>query len=480
VSHDPPTPRPPGPRGWPIAGVLPKFRENPPEFLLTVARDYGDVARFHLGSQPLYLLSHPEAIKDVLVTHQSNFKKSRMLERARAFLGDGLLTSEGEFHLRQRRLVQPAFHRDRLIGYSAAMVEIAALHRDQWKPGATVDVSKEMARLTLAIVARTLFSANVSSEADEISLALAETLTLFDKVLMPFSEWIEKLRLPAFRRFEQARDRLDQTIYRMIAEHRSAGRDSGDLLSMLLLARDEETGSDPSANNVSLANNSMTDRQIRDEAMTLFLAGHETTANALTWTWYLLSQNPQAEAGLHEEIAEVLNGRLPGWDDLPRLRFTDMVFSEAMRLYPPAWGIGRRAIEDYQVGDFKIPAGSIILTCPYVVHRDPRWFPEPEKFHPDRWLPDHVAERPKFSYFPFGGGARVCIGERFAKMEGVLLLTAIAQQWRFRMVPGYPVETKALITLRPKFGMQMTPELHGDAPSVPALPSAAGKRQVST
>jgi len=453
------THNPPGPQGWPWLGVLPEFRKNPPEFLLKVAREYGDIARLSMGSQRIYALSDPEAIKDVLVTHQTNFKKSRMLERARAMLGEGLLTSEGEYHRRQRRLVQPAFHRDRLAGYSAAMVEIAARFRDQWKPVASLDLAQEMNRLTLAIVAKTLFSADVSGEADEIRAALAQTLGLFDRVLMPFSEWVERLRLPPYRRFEQARDRLDQTVYRLIAEHRSSGRDTGDLLSMLLLAQDEESAGDP-------AHSRMTDRQIRDEALTLFLAGHETTANALTWTWYLLSQNPEAEAKLHAEIHEVLDGRLPTWDDLPRLRYTEMVFAEALRLYPPAWGIGRRAIEDYRVGDYAIPAGSILLMSPYVVHRDPRWFPQPERFDPDRWLPESIAARPKFSYFPFGGGTRVCIGERFAKVEGVLVLAVIAQRWRFRLVPGHRVETKALITLRPKYGMQMD-ALLATQPSVP-------------
>jgi len=465
VPSDPLTHNPPGPKGWPWLGVLPEFRRNPPEFLLKVAREYGDIARLSMGAQRIYALSDPESIKDVLVTHQTNFKKSRMLERARALLGDGLLTSEGEYHHRQRRLVQPAFHRDRLAGYAAAMVEIAARFRDQWEPGASLDLAQEMTRLTLAIVARTLFSADVSSEAGEIRAALAQTMELFDRVLMPFSEWVEKLRLPAYRRFEQARDRLDQTIYRLIAEHRASGRDTGDLLSMLLLAQDEETGE--AATKGATTSRSMTDRQVRDEALTLFLAGHETTANALTWTWYLLSQNPDAEARLHAEIHEVLDGRLPAWDDLPRLRYTEMVFAEALRLYPPAWGIGRRAIQDYRIADYEIPAGSILLMSPYVVHRDPRWFPEPEKFDPDRWLPENAAARPKFSYFPFGGGTRVCIGERFAKVEGVLLLAVIAQRWRFRLTPGHRVESKALITLRPKYGMQMSAVL-ATRPCVPA------------
>ena len=432
-----------------LLGVLPEFRKDPPEFLRRVAREHGDIAYLHMGTQHIYFLNHPDWIRDVLVTHQASFKKSRMLERARVLLGDGLLTSEDEFHKLQRRLVQPAFHRDRLVGYAASMVECADGCRGRWQAGVEMDVSQEMARLTLAIVARTLFSVDVSSEADEIGEALTEVLGLFDTVLLPFSEWLEKLPLPKVRRFERARARLDETIYRIIAERRASGEDRGDLLSMLLLAQDEDTGG------------RMTDKQVRDEALTLFLAGHETTANALTWSWYLLSRNPAAEARMREEIATVLGGRPPGIADLPQLRYTEMVFAEAMRLYPPAWAIGRRAKVDYAVGDFTIPAQSVILISPYVVHRDARWFSDPERFDPDRWVPEEAARRPKFSYFPFGGGARVCIGERFAWMEGVLVLAAIAQQWRLRVVPGHRVEHRAMITLRPKYGMRMVAEERG-------------------
>jgi cytochrome P450 len=360
-------------------------------------------------------------------------------------LGDGLLTSEGDHHRRQRRLVQPAFHRDRLAGYGAVMVDRAAIARDRWQPGQPFDVLQEMMRLTLAIVAKTLFSTDVDSEADDIGTALTQVFDLFEVILMPFSELLEKLPLPAVRRFKRARKRLDETIYRLIAEHRASGRDTGDLLSMLLLAQDEE------------GSGGMTDIQVRDEALTLFLAGHETTADALTWAWYLLSQNPQAEAAFHAELDQVLGGRLPAFDDLPQLRYTERVFAETLRLYPPAWGIGRRALEEYQVGGFLIPARSVVLTSPYAVHRDPRWFPDPLAFRPERWSTEDPS-RPKFAYFPFGGGARVCIGERFAWMEGTLLLAAIGQRWRLRLEPGHRVETQARITLRPKYGMRMRAE----------------------
>jgi cytochrome P450 len=445
--------RPPGPKNTrPWLGVLPHFRKDPANYLLTIAREYGDLAYMRLGPQHAFVVSDPDAIRDILITHQGNFTKSRMLERAKVLLGDGLLTSEAEFHTRQRRLVQPAFHRDRLLRYAADMVACAARARDAWAPGAELDMHQQMTRLTLAIVGRTLFSADVSSDADEIGHAMTQIFELFDTLLLPFSDWIQKLPIPPVRRFEKARDRLDKIVYGLIAERRRSGKDAGDLLSMLLLAQDESD------------NAHMTDKQVRDEALTLLIAGHETTANALTWTWYLLSQNPEVEARMHAEIDSALGGKLPDFDDAANLPYTGGVFAESLRLYPPAWAIGRRAREDYSIGGYAIPAKSILLMSPWVVHRDPRWWPEPERFDPDRWHPEEAAKRPKFAYFPFGGGARVCIGERFAWAEGVLVLATIAQRWKMRLVPGHPVETRAVITLRPKHGMKMTLEPRLAAP----------------
>lgn len=438
------TPLPPGPKGLPLVGVFPAFRRDPAGYLAAAARTYGDLVYMRIGRQHIYLLSHPDMVRDVLVTQQHRFKKSRMLERARVLLGDGLLTSEGSFHRRQRRLMQPAFHRERLAGYAATMVERADAARGRWRNGQPYDIQQEMMRLTLDIVSRTLFSADVAGEADEIGRAMSEVFGLFETLMLPFSEFLEKLPLPAVRRFHRARKRLDETIYRIIAERRASGQDTGDLLSMMLLAQDEEgTGT-------------MTDEQVRDESLTLFLAGHETTAIALTWSWYLLSQNEAALAELHTEIDRELAGRLPAFEDVPRLRYATAVFSEALRLYPPAWAIGRRALDDYTIGEYTLPARSILLLSPYVVHRDPRWFDDPDIFRPERWLKE--TERPKFAYFPFGGGARVCIGERFAWTEGVLLLTTIAQRWRFRLAPHQRVATKAQITLRPRWPLQMVAE----------------------
>lgn len=437
--------RPPGPRGLPIFGVVPALRRDGPTYLQRVAREYGDVVFLSTAGQQVYFLNHPDLAREVLVTQQHKFKKSRMLERARVLLGDGLLTSEGAQHRRQRRLVQPAFHRDRLTGYAETMIDRACAARDRWHDVELYDVSEEMMRLTLDIVSRTLFSAEVEGQAGEVAAALKDVFALFGIVLLPFSEVLEKLPLPPMRRFWAARARLDKVIYGIIADRRASGRDTGDLLSMLLLAQDEE------------GEGSLSDTQVRDEVLTLFLAGHETTANALTWGWYLLSQNHEAEARMHAEIDDVLAGRTPSMEDLPRLPYTSGVFSEILRLYPPAWAIGRRALEDVELGGYLIPAGNVLLLSPYVTHRDPRWWPEPESFRPERWLTE-APSRPKFAYFPFGGGARVCIGERFAGMEGVLLLAAIAQKWQFKLQPGHRVEPQAQITLRPKYGMKMIAE----------------------
>jgi cytochrome P450 len=310
-----------------------------------------------------------------------------------------------------------------------------------------------MMRLTLAIVGKTLFSADVEDDADDIAGALAEIMELFNMLLLPYSEYLEKLPLPQMRRFERARAKLDAIIYRIVEARRRDGGDAGDLLSMLLAARDEEGDG-----------SGMTDQQIRDEVMTLTLAGHETTANALSWTWYLLAQHPEVESRLHDELDDVLERgrRLPTVADLPRLRYTEMILSESMRLYPPAWVVGRLAIRDYAVRGYVVPAGSLVLASQYVTHRDARFFAEPERFEPARWTPEAREARPAYSYFPFGGGARRCVGEGFAWMEGVLLIAAIASGWRMRLDPEHRVETYPRITLRPRRGVRVTLERRGE------------------
>ena len=439
--------RPPSPKSKPFLGHLTMFRRDPLKLLLDSAREYGDVVYFKFGPQDIYLFNHPDYIRDVLVTHNRNFVKSRGLEMAKKFLGEGLLTSEGEFHRRQRRLAQPAFHRQRINGYAEVMSDYGARACERWKTGETLDVWQEMMRLTLAIVGKTLFDASVEAEASEIGKAITDVMRLFDRITTPLAGLLEKLPLPSNFRWLKAKRRLDSTIYRLINEHRATGVDRGDLLSMLLMAQDEEGDG-----------GSMTDTQLRDEAMTLFVAGHETTANALTWTWYLLSQHPEVEAKLYEEIDTTLAGRLPTAEDVARLRYTEMVFAESMRLYPPAWTMGRRVLSDYRVGQYVAPAGSIVLLSQWVTHHDPRYYAEPFKFDPDRWTTEAREARPKFAYFPFGGGPRVCIGESFAWMEGLLLIATIAQQWKMRLAPRQQVEPKPMITLRPKYGMRMIVE----------------------
>ena len=436
---------PPGPKLSLIAQLVyrPGFG-NPLEFFTRIARTYGDIVSYRMGGEHLFLVNDWQHIREILVTNNRNFTKSRGLERSKRLLGRGLLTSEGAFHLRHRRLMQPAFHRERIAGYGQTMVEYADRMRNAWTDGATLDLAREMNRLTLSIVGKTLFDADVESRAAEVGDALTGVIESFWMMMLPLADVLERLPVPRMRRARIARARLDAIIYGMIAERRASGRDHGDLLSMLLSAQDEDDGG------------VMTDQQVRDEAMTIFLAGHETTANAMTWTWYLLGGAPDVEAKVHEEIDRVLKGRLPATEDLRLLPYVERVVTESMRLYPPAWIIGRRAIADYPLGPYIAPAQSILIMSPYIIQRDPRYYSEPERFNPDRWTPEFRAALPKFVYFPFGGGPRQCIGESFAWMELVLLVATIAQRWQLRLVPGHPVVPQPLVTLRAKHGMKMT------------------------
>ena len=438
---------PPGPKGLPVIGSLIGYFSDPLGFLTRIAERYGDVVYFRLGSRRIYLLNNPEHIKDVLVTQNRSFTKSRALNRAKIVLGEGLLTSEGDFHLRQRRIIQPVFHYKKIKSYGEVMAEYGSRTGGGWKSGDTVDIQGEMTRLTLAVVSKTLFDADVESESDEIVKSLTDIVNLFPRFVFPFSEILDYLPLPGNKRGLLAVSRLDNVIYRLIEERRRDTVAKDDLLSMLLEARDEEGDG-----------RGMSDRQVRDEAITLFLAGQETMANSLTWTWYLLSQNPGAEKKLHEEIDTVLGGRPPSVDDLGRLPYTHRAFKEALRLYPAAWTLARRAIEDYQVGGYTVPAGADIYMSQYVIHRDGRFYPDPLKYDPDRWGAEEDSRLPKFTYFPFGGGPRRCIGEPFAWMEGVLLIAAIASRWKMSLAPGHRVVPDPLITIRPKYGMQMIVE----------------------
>jgi cytochrome P450 len=435
---------PPGPKGLPIIGNTIPFARDPDGFLLGNARRYGDVVYYKVGKMDVYNLNHPDYIRDVLVTNGKNFVKGPWTELLKPLLGEGLLTSNGEFHLRQRRLAQPAFHRQRIAGYGEVMTRNAAEVSERWRSDAQVDIAQEMMGLTLNVVAQTLFSGDVSRETRDIGNALTAFLEWWWVLTLPGAAIIRRLPLPLNRRFAEAKRTLDATIYRLIREHRESGKDQGDLLSMLLLAQDTEGDG-----------GGMTDLQVRDEAITIFLAGHETTANALTWAWYLLSQHPEVEATLHDELDEVLGGRVPTAEDIPQLKYTEMVFSETLRLYPPAWTMDRWVLNDFEVGGYKVSAGNVVTTSPYVVHHDPRWYPEPFKFDPMRWTPEEKARRPKFAYFPFGAGGRMCIGEQFAWMEGILILATLTQRWQMRLVPGHKVDTLPRVTLRAKDGMPM-------------------------
>lgn len=433
----------PGPRLLENQRFLLQFRHDPLTALQRLAQQYGDIAHFRFGTRHAYLLSHPDVIRDVLVVHHQQMHKPNMQQQPLA--GNGLLRSEGEFHKRQRRLMQPAFHRQRIATYAQTMVEYTQRTSERWQDGSQLDIAQEMSSLTLSIIGQTMFGADVESDTQKVSEGLTTWMRLSSVTrLGPLDQLLGHLPLPRNKHRAEAREQLDDVVYRMINERHASGQERGDLLSILLMARDVEgdgTG--------------MSDEQLRDEVMTLFIAGHETTANALAWTWFLLSQYPEVEEKLYQELTTVLAGRTPTPEDLPRLPYLEMVFSEAMRLYPPAWTIARRTISDYQVDPYTIPAGATIIMSQYVVHHDPRWYPDPLRFDPERWTPEARASRPKFAYFPFGGGPRLCIGEPFAWMEGELVLACLVPQWRLRLAPGHHVEMEPMITLRPKGGMPM-------------------------
>jgi cytochrome P450 len=437
---------PPGPKGHPILGVMSEFNRDTLGFI-TRCRDYGDIVRMRFFYVTAYFLYHPDDIEYVVATNPKNFLKAMSL-RSNFFqrlVGNGLLTSEGEVWKRQRRLAQPAFHRQRINAYADVMVDYAQRMIASWKAGEVRDIHQEMMVLTLEIVVRTLFNADVSQDTDKVGRALSE-------IVKPFSaqatiRWIldNRLPTPTHRRFYKAAQNLDDIVYRIIADRRASGIDQGDLLSMLLAAHDED-------------GSQMTDKQLRDEVMTIFLAGHETTALTLCWTWYLLARNPLVEQKFQAELDDVLGGRLPELADLPRLKYTDMIVRESMRLYPPAYGLGREAIEECEIGGFRVPRKTQVFMFQWATQRDPRFFPEPNEFHPERWTEEFSNSLPKYAYFPFGGGPRFCIGNNFALMEIVLVLATIGQRFKLPLVPDHPVSILPAMSLRPKDGIHVTVE----------------------
>lgn len=436
---------PPGPRARYPGQLVFALRGDTLSFLSRTARTYGDVAHFRIATLRYYLLSHPDHVRDVLVTHDAKFTKGPALRAAKVTLGEGLLTSEGEFHRRQRRLAQPAFHPNRAATYAGAMAHYAREQCDAWRDGQMVDIHEEMMQVTLRVVAKTLFDADVRAEVDEIGEAMDVSVRMFTRAISPFGPILNRLPLPSNYRFERAYARLVGTIDRFIKERRASGEDRGDLLSMLI--RSQDTGDGWTAGDDLATSN----KQLRDECMTLFTAGHETTANALTFTWHLLAHHPGLQARLHAEVDAVLGERLPAREDVDRLPYARQVVAESMRLYPPAWAVGRQASEPVEIGGYTLPAKAVVLTSQWVTHRDPRWWPDPERFDPDRWRDGAAgSDRPRWSYFPFGGGPRSCIGEAFAWMEAVLVLASIARRWRVEAVGERHPPLQPTITLRPK------------------------------
>jgi cytochrome P450 len=419
---------------------------NPITLFEHMVKTYGNASSYRVFNTPIIFLNEPEWVQEILVTKAPQLTKERTQRRMKILLGEGLITSEGNFHMRQRRIAAPAFHRQRIQSYADIMARQGAILREQWQPGATLDITQEMMHLSLEVVARTLFATEVTPEVRSISDEVNVVMDLYTYLIsLPRAEEYLHWPLPGFAKFRRARRRINTVMAEMIARRRANSEDRGDLLSMLLAARDtEDDGS------------GMTDEQLRDEVDTIFLAGYETMANALTWTWYLLSQNPEVEARFHAEIDAALNGSLPTLEDIPRLNYVERVLAESMRLFPPVWAMGRQAAEDMEVGPFFIPKGTMLYVSQYLMQRDPRYFPDPLRFDPDRFLPEQSASRPKFSYFPFGAGGRQCIGESFAWMEGTLLLATLAQKWKLRLVPGHRVDIQPKITLRQKHGMRMT------------------------
>ena len=421
-----------------------RFRPANPIFLFQhLAEKYGDIAHYKIGWNHIVFLNHPDYIREILVVQNDNFIKERTVRRSKMLLGEGMITAEGAPHRMQRQVAQPAFHRQRIPEYARTMVREAVRMRDSWKPGEQRNIAIDMMHLTLNVVAGTLFATNLRDEVPELADAINRIMSRYNfLVMLPAAEWLVHVRPPGLAAFVRARKRIDAVVYRMIEAHRQSHSDNGSLLDLMLAASPERTPE--------------SEQSLRDQVITIFLAGYETVANALSWTWYLLSQNPECERRFHEEIDRQLQGRHPTVEDVPRLRYVEMVFAESMRLYPPAWAMGRQALNDFSLGDFHLPAKTTVLMSQFVTHRDPRFFPDPLRFDPQRFTPEAKARRTKFAYFPFGAGFRQCIGESFAWMEGVLLLATLAQKWKFSLEPGHRVEPEPLITLRPKHGMQMT------------------------
>ncbi len=456
---------PPGTRGHFLLGSIPQFRADPINYEFALARDYGEVAAIRFANRRAYLVTGAEPIREVLVEKASEYRKAPIYKLLLSrFLGDGLLTSDGEFWKRQRKLAQPAFHHQRIASYGGVMVDYARRMLDGWQTNSAIDINDEMIRLTLSIVARSLFDYEIADDADTVGVALTDLLhttnELSQSAIFGLPAWIPT---PRNRRVKRATRMLDEVVMGIIDERRKLNQDRGDLLSMLMAAEDED-------------GKPMTDRQLRDEAVTIVLAGHETTANALTWTWFLLAQHPEIEAKVHEEIDRVLGGRAPTMADLRQLSYAEMVIKEAMRLYPPIPGIARESLQETTLGSYFVPKGTIIFISLNVLHHDARTFDAPFEFRPERFSKENEKNIPKYAYLPFAAGPRVCIGNGFAMMEAVLVLATIAQRYQLRLVPGQQIEPQPVLTLRPSgpVMMQLEPRQPADpVTAATALPAAA-------
>ena len=437
---------PPGPPNRLVSALFGAMQQNPLDYFTELAQKYGDVAGMRIGNFRTLFINHPDLIEDVLVNKARLYHKGRILQSNKYLFGEGLLTSEGDFWLRQRRLAQPAFHRERIATYAATMAQYTEEMVATWRGGEERDVHQEMMNLALRIVGKTLFDADVTRDAKEVG----ETLDILLEIAANFGRTVlVPLWVPTPRnlRAKMGVRRLEKVIYRIIAERRSGGRDGagvdrGDLLSTLLQVQDED-------------GTRMSDRQLRDETITLFLAGHETTANTLSWTWWLLTQNPAVEKRFHEELDGVLGGRAPTVEDLPKLPYLGHVLTESLRLYPTAWGMARLAAEEHEIAGYPVHPGYGVAFAQWVVHRDARWFDAPLEFRPERWENGLAKQLPRFAYFPFGGGPRQCIGNTFALMEASVVLATVGQKFRFALVAGHKVTPLASITMRPKHGIRV-------------------------
>ena len=429
----------PGPRNpWLAYAAL--YRD-PLGYLTRAARKHGDVVHIKIGRKSDFLLNHPDLVRAALLDHEN---LRRCVHRPlRRVLGKGLLTCRGERHKKQRALLQPMFTRERIVALGDVMVGEIKRRTDRWREGATLDMAPEMLELAISIAGKALFDVDFSSKAAGLRDALVTVLqaTRFNNLAVA-SKQFEKLSLPIHRRFARAAEKLETEIRAIIAERQKGASEGPDLLSIMVrLQKQSRKG--------------LTEQKIRDQILTFLMVGHETTATALMWTWYLLSENPEVAKKLYSEVDHVLGDRLPSGQDCDRLPYTRMVFAESMRLYPPVWLLTRRAVGDVKINGFVIRSGSYVHLSPFVMHRDPRYFPKPERFDPERWTPEAVAARPKFSYFPFGGGSLQCIGEGFGWMQGVLTIATLARRWQMRLVPGHRIELGPHITLRSRYGMPM-------------------------